>query len=69
MRAKMAAGVVRVLLIYFVFLAYSDDFRPMDGLTLVLTTSASKISMDVSPMVFFLAILDVNLTWLDLTWL
>jgi len=34
MRAKMAAGVVRVLLIYFVFLAYSDDFRPMDGLNL-----------------------------------
>ena len=30
--------------------------RPMDGLSLVLTTSASKISMYVSPMDFFLAI-------------
>ena len=28
MRAKMAAGVIRVLLIYFIILAYSDDFSP-----------------------------------------
>ena len=38
--------------------------RPMDGLTLVLNTSASKISIDISPIVFFLAIQDVNLAWL-----
>ena len=41
---------------------------PMDGLSLVLNTSASKISSDVSLMVFFLAILDVNLAGLDLMW-
>lgn len=28
MRAKMAAGVIRVLLIYFIILAYSDVFSP-----------------------------------------
>ena len=33
--------------------------RSMDGLSLVKTTFALKISMDVSPTVFFLAILDV----------
>lgn len=30
MRAKMAAGVIRVLLIYFIILAYSDVFSPYE---------------------------------------
>lgn len=58
MYAKMAASVIRVLLICFISLAYSDDFLPYGW-----TQSGfkHKISSDVSLMVFFLAILDVNL--------
>ena len=69
MRAKMAAGVVRVLLIYFIFLAYSDDFSPNGWTHSGFNHFCFEDIHGCFSDGFLPGNFSVNLAWLDLTWL